>query len=356
MENFFEVLGVANIERIHSQMWLYFFQENFLSDKQKSDILNNLFGATGEYKSFKCYTEYKNIDVLIRADDVVFAIENKIKIGQHDNQLETYYKILINDFKVTPYCLYLSLIGENSHDENWKSKSYKDLLNVLSRIDLKNPKNFQEQIFNEYVDSLRRLVGIFEEFSKNHHKFWQVFLDGSKTKDEKRELLEGDYYENDDQKYVAFNNLETIFQKFFLLTIAKGLNLNLDSDKLPKAHIDESRGNALLHIDIRKGDDKDFLWGIQFQSETVKITYSKKDYTHSLKAGLGIQNIEKLKKLGKEHGLRFNPPKTKAYMSLSKPFSNFSDKDLWKKDFDFLLKLYKKEYESIKKLIGEISL
>lgn len=361
-QNFFEVVGMANIERIHSQMWLYFFQDDLLDNSQKSYILNTFFGTEGEYKSFQCYTEYENIDVVITVDneEKIFAIENKVKISQHSDQLKRYSKILEEKFKGKPlHCVYLSLIGENPFAQNWSPGSYNDLLETLQVVYFKKSKNLQEQIFNEYVNSIKRLIEVFDKFSNHHEDFFQVFLDGNKTKDKKRELIEsGSYYQNDDQKYIALNQLETIFQRNFLFRIARAMHMEayFHSEKFPKAHIDEGNGTAILHIDIQEdSDDKKFVFGIQFQANAVKITYSKKDYHNGFAGELGKSKLAEFEKFGSEKGLRFNPPRTKAYMSLSKKIcSDNEQSQMWKKDFNSLLSDYKQSYEAREELILEI--
>ncbi|MFA5000585.1 MAG: PD-(D/E)XK nuclease family protein [Patescibacteria group bacterium] len=356
-QNFFEVLGIANIERIHSQMWLYFFNSNFLDNKQKSFILNKLFKTKGKYTNFECFTEYDSIDIFIVADHEYYAIENKVKISQHGNQLSKYYNNLKNKGKARPHCVYLSLIGEDSLNSHWLSRSYSELFSILRKLYFNRPSSLSELIFNEYVDNLRRLVEIFSKFCHNHNNFPQIFWDGGKTREEKIKLMERGYYENEDQKYIALNQLETIFQKSFLLQIVKELRVDLQSDevplkKLPQAHIDESHGTALLHIDVLDGRDKRFIFGVQFQSNTAKLVYSKKDYIHSSKSELG-KNLGIFKTIGAKLGLKFSPPKTKAYMSLSKPMG---DKDIWKNDFNSILHIYKEVLKEYSNLIKKIRL
>ena len=86
-QNFFEVIGIADVERVHSQMLAWIFGANVLTVEQKSEILSALTGQVGEYAVRQVSTEHDHIDVLIETDSAIIAIENKIKITEHDEQL-----------------------------------------------------------------------------------------------------------------------------------------------------------------------------------------------------------------------------------------------------------------------------
>jgi hypothetical protein len=351
--NFFNNLGIASVERIHSQMIAWIFNEGFLSNKKKSLILNSLFGLNKDYKDFQALTEYKNIDILIKADNDVFIFENKIKIGQHDNQLENYRDVINKDEMFCTYepeFAYLSLIGDDSYLSGWKSIKYQDLLLAFKKVKFKNSSEFNKLAFNEYICCLEDLVDVFNKFNNNHQDFLNVFTDGSKKKWEKIKFIkEGFYYKNEDQIYIANNQLETTLQRYFLFKIFK--NLKIDS-KL-SWHVSESRGNALLHIDvILDRYDNKFGFGLQFQEQTFKVVYAKKDYQHSSKNELD-ENIKKVFLNASElFKFKYNPPKDKAYISISE---KYKDVFLFANDFLYLAdNFYQKNIENGFKIIKYI--
>lgn len=347
-QNFFEAIGAANIERIHSQMLGWLFSSDVLDPSQKSNLLASLRGLNKEYSKFSCYTEYQNIDILIRADDDLFVIENKIKISQHDNQLERYKKII--DGEEDPifrgvekvYYIYLTLVPEDIVGEDWINKTYEDLLLGISKFD--QPSNADQYIFNEYVESVQRLVEIFEAFNAEHRKFANVFQEGSLKKHEKLSKIES--YDNEDQRYIALNQLETIFQKHFLNRVAKEMNVYVNPS------ITESHGVANMQFDIKKNlqfGGKKYNIGIQFQGETVKINFAPpvEEYLKSSAGDLPKDVIGAFQEAASEHGMRFNKPKEKGYISISKKQKD----ETWQNDFKTVVNIYKKKFDECKLII-----
>lgn len=350
--NFFDNLGIASVERIHSQTLSWIFNEEFLSSKKKSSILNRLFDINKNYKEFQAFTEYKNIDILIKADNDVFVFENKIKIGHHDNQLENYEKAIQEDLefsKSKPFFCYISLIGDIPDLKAWSGISYKDLLLILKKFKFNNPQIFGEHAFNEYIKCLDGLVCIFDKFQNNHQDFFNVFTDGNKKKADKIKLEKGgNYYKNQDQVYIAHNQLETTLQRYFLLKVYKKLKVK---NKIISWHVDESRGNALLHIDMVEDKyNRDFLFGLQFQDKTFKIVYSKKDYKNSNQSQLNknIKNV--FQKFADSTEFHYNKPRNKAYISLSKKDKS----DFFLNDFDYLVKSYQNHVDEGVKIIEKL--
>ena len=69
-------------------------------------------------------TEYKNIDIFIKIDDIAIIIENKIYAGDQDNQLSRYYESILAEGYKEIYLIYLTLDGSNpSHQSIGKLKS-----------------------------------------------------------------------------------------------------------------------------------------------------------------------------------------------------------------------------------------
>ena len=125
--SFFESIGMADMEKVHSQTIAWFFSSDCdaLSSAGKEEILSSILSRTDIATIQKVHTEYKSIDIVIETDRQVIAIENKIKSNQHSNQLERYKRILDKDFigKEKVY-LFLTLVPEISKSGEWKNISY----------------------------------------------------------------------------------------------------------------------------------------------------------------------------------------------------------------------------------------
>jgi hypothetical protein len=213
-QGFFEAIGIAGIERIHSQVlyWIFLQENSVLSSEEKTDVLKLLNSQAGSYKNFKSWTEYETIDLLICADNDLFVIENKIKSSEHDSQLSK-YKESVKKMREFEGCkifhIYLTLIEDKPSDTDWKNVTYRGLFTALKQHRIPEPSNADGWILNEYIDSLGTLTNITTSFLENngHKNFSNVFTDGAKSKKAKRQIL--DRY-NDEQKYIARNQLETL--------------------------------------------------------------------------------------------------------------------------------------------------
>ncbi|MFN5441289.1 MAG: PD-(D/E)XK nuclease family protein, partial [Flavobacteriia bacterium] len=95
--NFFEKLGLADKEKIHSQIisWLFSQELQLIDESTKSDLYSKLFKCELPEK-YAVYTEWKNMDVVfldLTGDKPkeALVIENKLKSELHSNQLTKYY-------------------------------------------------------------------------------------------------------------------------------------------------------------------------------------------------------------------------------------------------------------------------
>ena len=88
MKNFFNAIGLADMEKVHSAMiaWMFSPDCNALSPEDKSKALNCLFDINSQrnYKSIRTELETYNIDIHIVTDEGTpeethWIIENKIK-------------------------------------------------------------------------------------------------------------------------------------------------------------------------------------------------------------------------------------------------------------------------------------
>mgnify|MGYP003679182021 FL=1 len=98
--NIFEILKISKTEIRHSNFlaWLLnpkgshllgnVFLKRFLRDVFLSDKFNDIDQVDVEgmdYSNLEIYREWNNIDLLIKLDDIVVCIENKVLSKEHSN-------------------------------------------------------------------------------------------------------------------------------------------------------------------------------------------------------------------------------------------------------------------------------
>lgn len=311
-QNFFEVIGIADVERVHSQMLAWIFGANVLTAAQKSEILTDLTGRVGEYAVRQVSTEHDHIDVLIETESATVAIENKIKITEHDEQLAR-YQLALERHTLPGRFVYLSLLPEAITTPGWIVKTYGELHSALLRHVFASPSNFDEYAFNEYVEAVGHISDVVAAFDKDHTQFLNVFTDGSLTKRDKQVLITS---YTSPQNYVRANQLETALQRHFMAKIRDRI-----MPSCAVSRIEETRGVALLHAVIasRSINGMIFEWAIQFQGGSAKLNCYARDYAKSTCAQLPTEVMDAFKALAEGHGFRGpNRGRTKAYVSLSK--------------------------------------
>ena len=326
--SYFSFIQQASIEKCHSAAlaWIFSGSNTHFSDDTKTKILSSWSNTPVTGKLKKLIVEYKNIDILLEFEDVVIAIENKIKISEHDNQLAKYTETLAGDYpdhKVIK--LFLSLAGEAPTEPDWIKLEYDSVLASLKSFPVSS------EIIQDYAENLECLVSAKNEFLNDHTKFPNVFTDGNKPKPQK--LLELSILPNlpATAKYISFNGLETILQKVFFRRLIAMREFNCKS-----IAINETRGNAL--IDFRGldgipafslGSGNSIELGIQVQGKTIKAQFmdslessdnrsprspaTKKKLDNSIPAIFEVLQLS-------DKGWRMNRPKKadSAYYSFSK--------------------------------------
>ena len=366
---FFEYLNVADSERIHSQMiaWLL-SKDSPLGSERKSTFLNKFLGLgqkAADYKSIDAITEALSVDILIRADDDIYIIENKLKSSEHSEQLARYLEkveeaitsnaVFFKDGKFRG-AYFLTLIGEKATDEEWKNITYKELLDAMRTIE-PLPEG-SDQIISAYIKTLTNLDLARDAFEKDHKKFKNVFTDGGKKKTEKRF---SELEPSPEAQYIANCQLETIFQKLFFRKIADDL-----SWKLENGGVGETRGSALCQVDFCKSevpvlvlDDREYKFGFQVQGSSVKLNFQiVDDYKKSQKkwiegvVGVFRDFVKEKNKSSANLKLRVNAPRSLAYVSLSYKSYKLCPCEY---EFDELCKKYERCRQDILSLAKELA-
>lgn len=304
---FFDYLSMAHAERIHSQVlgWLLSLEEAILPEKQKSSFLNSLFGLNEEFTAIEANTEVDSIDIIIETNLGGFLIENKLKSSEHSGQTKKYAERYPKHKKY-----YLSLIGEFPFHNEWTAITYKHLRDSLNLINIS--ESFRESYFLEdYQLTVNNLVTTYEAFLVNPTAYPNVFNDGVKTKDQKKES-----YKDHIQNYIRVNQLETIFQKAYLHEIMKNTDVGYYYE------VNESHGNALLQVVVFEViyNEKKYNVGFQLQADTFKINVASTNYRLSNVSEIDDKLLNSFKEvfLSKNGYNRFNKARSKAYLSVSK--------------------------------------
>jgi hypothetical protein len=198
--NLFETLNLVNTEIRHSNVlsWLlnpnenhglgtYFlniFIKNFISEnKTVIEDLNVFDIEMFNFNDIEIRREWKNIDILIKIKEsdqnIVIAIENKIKSSEHSNQLERYREIIEKEF-IGFKKLYIFLTPETTipGDEVWINFNYGTVSELIDNIinhkrDLLNSNilNFIEHyniILKRYIVGNSEIEKICKQIYKKH--------------------------------------------------------------------------------------------------------------------------------------------------------------------------------------------
>lgn len=227
-ESFFDALGTTGLEKIHSQIisWIFSNNNDCLSIIEKSKLLNEMFNLNKneKYSKIKTITEFNFIDIVIKTNNRLFIIENKIKSSEHSNQTERYkkeMKKLKTEIKeIDKHYLFLTLIDEKSVDNTWINYTYSQLYESLNAlISSKKTNKPNEIILKEYLKTLKNLNVVINKFIKHFYDYEKVFSGGGTKKSDKFLDLDNNIGQNEIMKYISNNQLETILQKLFFKQI-----------------------------------------------------------------------------------------------------------------------------------------
>lgn len=191
--NIFDILKIFNFEKYYSNViaWLLDPNENHgLGDEFLKRLINFLAMScksndkivklllTNNY-SYIVRREWRNIDLLLTSSEskIVIAIENKVKSGEHSNQLTRYRETVIEQFHdYQHYFLFLTLEGyESSDPEVWLSLGYEDILEWISTLlESSSLKPETQQILRQYHSVLwREIMGYPKEVTDLCNKIYE---------------------------------------------------------------------------------------------------------------------------------------------------------------------------------------
>lgn len=348
-KSFFEYLGIADVERVHSQIlaWIFSVDCDAIDANQKNELLKNIFHLDNVPEILSVQTERNGIDILIETKKEIIVIENKIKSSLHSDQLSRYEEYCKETFPtVKPYYYYLTLIGEDSFNGNWKRISYSNIYKHLIGLKLKKDVN-HSIILKEYLIFLNRLESVIIDFTQNVKSYEMVFKDGNKRKEDKIRAI----YNNDNEKFIADNQLETILQRSFLISI-------VDDIKSAVGFVNETRGAALVDFQIQEEihfQNRKYATLIQLQKDNIKFAFAIQGrfYVESDKGWIE-QIIPMMEQLSKSNYFQYNKcnkPKSKAFVSISKKLL----KNYWLIERSELIDFLETEIENGKKMNNQLN-
>jgi len=315
MKNFFNAIGVADMEKVHSAMIAWILDDendatlpaatlpanqgkvnsqfSTFPISERSALLCGMFNENQRvFKSIKTHVEWNDIDIMIVTEEgngqkEIWVIENKLKSQEHKSnvssdekqkwninedeiwQTEKYEHIINDDYKnYTCHYMLLSLGGDvaNSSSGCWKSYTYSNLQTLLGNM---SPKNFV--LIEEYTEAICKMTDELNNFlnsGKDISKYPHVFQKLKKSQIPNVNITP-------EEKYIVENRLETIFQKQFLAMMVKKYLPKIVS----KVSYDERNGIAMFKELIKDLSDYSLL--IEFQGGTFKVVLLHKDYIKS---------------------------------------------------------------------------
>jgi hypothetical protein len=205
--NIFEVLRISKTEIRHSNFlsWLLnpngshqlgdvflkrFLREVFLSDKFND--INQVDVEGMDFSNVEIHREWNHIDILIKLENIVVCIENKILSKEHSDQLTRYKKIIESNFpKEKKTFVYLSPEGNPSENESdvYQPISFNFIIDSLERIISVYGKSMNQQVLfyiKDYITIIKRELMGTDELSQlsqkiyNNHKELFDFIEEHK--------------------------------------------------------------------------------------------------------------------------------------------------------------------------------
>jgi|TARA_B110001452_G_scaffold109012_1_gene90458 hypothetical protein len=191
--NIFQILRITKNEIRHSNFlsWLLdpnqshklgdIFLKRFLREVFSSDRFNDVEQVDVEgmdLSKVEVLREWKNIDVLIKLNDVVICIENKVLSKEHSNQLKRYREIIENDFpNEKKIFVYLTPEGDESENEtdSYEPISYEFVVDTLERIISVYGESLNQQVKNyikDYITIIKRELMETDELTELSKKIY----------------------------------------------------------------------------------------------------------------------------------------------------------------------------------------
>ena len=275
----FEFLGVAGVERIHTQTiaWLLNAIDSPLTIAERKTLLASLTCECTEEEVSRLvvYTELKSLDLVACTNtEIVLVVENKLKSRQSDEQLPTYVKTLTQVAGLLQLgCerttkVFLTLSRERSDPgSGWTDVDYRDLSDALFKMP-------DHPFVTDYSNLLLSLLKARDQFISHHLSFSEVFkrIAWSTIKRLQQPLSQNP---SETLTFVDRNRLERIFVETLYRDICATVSRSI---------VDAGRaGIPLIQITQWKVkfDGNLYRAGLQLQGGTLKLNLASLDYASS---------------------------------------------------------------------------
>lgn len=203
--NIFQILRITKNEIRHSNFlsWLLdpnqshklgdIFLKRFLREVFSSDKFGEIDQVDVEgmdLSKVEIQREWKNIDILIKLENVVVCVENKVLSKEHSNQLRRYKEIIENQFPNHHQTfVFLTPEGDTSEDESdtYEPISYEFIVQSLDRIISVYGESLNEQVKNyikDYITIIKRelmgtdkLTQLSKKIYQNHKELFDFIIE-----------------------------------------------------------------------------------------------------------------------------------------------------------------------------------
>lgn len=203
--NIFQILKISKAEIRHSNFlaWLLdpeqshklgdiflkrFLREVFSSDK--FDRIDQVDIEGMDLSAVQIQREWRNIDILIKLNNVVVCIENKVLSKEHSNQLSRYREIINSNFQSYHKAfVYLSPEGASSEEEAdvYEPISYEFIVESIERILSVYGESMNEKVrsyITDYITIIKRelmgtdkLTELSKKIYNNHKELFDFILE-----------------------------------------------------------------------------------------------------------------------------------------------------------------------------------
>ena len=366
MSNFFNAIGVADMEKVHSAMIAWILDDKNYSTMlgantgslfstfdltTRSHLLCDIFGEQKRvFNSIETFVEWNDIDILILTKDKkgteeCWVIENKLKSPEHVSnvnggapiwQTQKYTQTIISTFEPKGnHYLLLSLTGDSAKSPigNWRAKKYEDLRNILSSY------HTASLIISEYYNAIDKLCDVLKDFLTNYSNYPIAISSKTKNANKSQVLLNSiNPNKKSNERYIIENGLEAIFQRCLLIEQMK--QYQGTCSRLPYT-IDETHGNAMLDIEPGKlegvvnGCHQIYYVQFEFQNGSFKVQIHQRPQQRNINDFVKEWDI--VFKNVANNGWRKKSPTSTPFMSVSFKIDKwwkYNIHDLWNKGFN----------------------
>lgn len=192
--NIFQILRISKNEIRHSNFlsWLLdpnqshklgdIFLKRFLREVFSSDKFGEVDQVDVEgldLNKVEIRREWKNIDILLKLENVIVCIENKVLSKEHSNQLKRYREIIENQFpNHDKTYVFLTPEGDVSENESdvYEPISYQFIIETLERIVSVYGESLVDQVrtyIKDYITILKRELMGTDKLTELSQKIYQ---------------------------------------------------------------------------------------------------------------------------------------------------------------------------------------